>query len=264
MILTGLRELFECIQNSDHRIKTSYGVSKPVYGKTDPPSQGVGQGVAFGPTLWALISSKMIEQMKRKEHGVDMMSSLLLSLISIVCFAFVDDTDTVSSARSRTTTGEQMLPEFHETLNRWAGLLTVTGGEVSPEKSCWALIDFSWNGSDWEYRKEEDMPGECTLNDKYKNPHHLKWISTSEACETLRAYIAMDGNQTKHKESLEERSEEFGEKMIRSNCDPNTAIYTYNSSFIKSLEYSMVISDFTKKEWNQIVWKAKQRTLQKS
>ena len=69
MSLIGLRELFACIQNSDYRIKTSYGVSKPAYGKTDPPSQGVGQGVAFGPTLWALISSKMIDQMKRKGHG---------------------------------------------------------------------------------------------------------------------------------------------------------------------------------------------------
>ena len=85
---------------------------------------------------------------------------------------------------------------------------------MSPEKSCWVLIDFSWSGSDWEYREEENMPGACTLNDKYKNPHHLKRIPTSEACETLGTYLAMDGNQTKHKESLEEKSEEFGEKMI--------------------------------------------------
>ena len=61
MLSIGLRELFECIQNSDHHIKTSYGVSKPAYGKTDPPSQGVGQGIAFGPSLWTVISSKMIE-----------------------------------------------------------------------------------------------------------------------------------------------------------------------------------------------------------
>ena len=66
MSCIGLRELFECIQNSDHRIKTSYGVSKPAYGKSDPPSMGVGQGVAFGPALWALISSKMIEQIKKR------------------------------------------------------------------------------------------------------------------------------------------------------------------------------------------------------
>jgi len=73
---------------------------------------GVGQGIAFGPTLWFLISSKMIKQMKQKGHGADMMSSLSLSLISIVCFAFVDDTNLISSLPSRTTTGEQMIQEF--------------------------------------------------------------------------------------------------------------------------------------------------------
>ena len=60
----GVRALFKCIQNAKHRIKTSFGVSAPAYGKADPPIMGVGQGVAFGPSLWTLISSKMIEMMK--------------------------------------------------------------------------------------------------------------------------------------------------------------------------------------------------------
>ena len=108
------------------------------------------------------------------------------------------------------------------------------------------------------------MPRNCTLNDKFENPYNLKQISVSEACKTLGVYLAMDGNQKKHIELLQEKANEFAEKIIRSNCDPNTAIYTYNSCLMKSLEYSMVISDFTYTEWNQIVYQAKQRTLQKS
>ena len=33
---------------------------------------------------------------------------------------------------------------------------------------------------------------------------------------------------------------------------------------MKSIEYSMVISDFTKKDWNHIPYNAKRRSLQKS
>ena len=218
---------------------------------------GVGQGVAFGPSLWSLISSKMIEMMHRKGHGVDFASSLSLALVSIVCFAFVDDTDLINSARSRYTTGEQMIPEFQEALDRWAGALKATGGELAPAKSCFSLIDFTWNGSDWEYRSVEDMEANSTLNDKYGNQHNLKRIPVSEACETLGVYLAMDGNQKKHMESLKEKADEYGEKIIKSSCDPNTAIYTYNSCFMKSIEYSHVVSDFSYKEWNHMhsVWR---------
>ena len=149
-------------------------MSSPAYGKADPPIMGVGQGVLFGPSLFALISSKMIEMMKRKGYGTNLASSLSLTLVSIVCFAFVDDTDVINTGTSRTTTGEEMLPKFQEALDRWAGALKATGGELAPAKSCFALIDFQWNRSDWKYRSEEDMPGNCTLNDKFENPHNLK------------------------------------------------------------------------------------------
>ena len=107
------------------------------------------------------------------------------------------------------------------------------------------------------------MPGECTLNDKYGNPHLLQRTSASEAIKTLGVWMAMDGNQKKHKEVLKAKADAYGEKAIRSNCDPNTAIYSYNRCIMKGLEYSHVISNFTKQEWDDIVCQAKRRTLQK-
>lgn len=143
-----LQSLFEATQNADHSIKTSYGVSDPTYGKTNSPTMGTGQGARIGPSRFALLSCKMIEMMKRKDHGVDFLTSLLLSLISITCFAYIDDTDLVQSAPSRKRTGEEIIPDFQEALDRWAGAVQTTGGELAPHKSCFTLKDFEWNGND--------------------------------------------------------------------------------------------------------------------
>ena len=201
--------------------------------------------------------------MKRKGHGVELKASLSLAIISIVSFCFVDDTDLPMSAPSRTTKGEEIIQSFQEALDRWAGALKATGGELAPLKSCFALIDFRWTGKDWKYRNTNNMPGGCTLDDKYNNKIHLQRIEVTEAVETLGVFLSIDGLQTKHKTILKEKADEFAEKISMSNCDPNTAIYTFNTCLMKSLEYSLVTSNLTKKEWDEIIKKAKEKSLQK-
>ena len=108
------------------------------------------------------------------------------------------------------------------------------------------------------------MQGECTLDDKYGNKHHLKRIETSEAVETLGVYLAMDENSNKHREELKKKADKFAEQISKSNCDPNTALYTYRSCFMKSIDYSLVVSDFTGKELNSINCNAKRKSLHKA
>jgi hypothetical protein len=60
------RSLFETLQKADHHIKTGYGRSDKAYVNNDEPEphQGIGQGNGLGPTLWALLSSILIKNMK--------------------------------------------------------------------------------------------------------------------------------------------------------------------------------------------------------
>ena len=143
---TAAKVLFEVLQHAEHRIKTGFGVSKPAYGISFPPLAGTGQGNPAGPVCWTLISSIMIKVMKKRGHYVEMRSALSLSLISIVCFAFVDDTDLPISGKTRTTTGEELQQPFQEALDAWAHLISVTGGELCPKKSWCYIIDFVWTG----------------------------------------------------------------------------------------------------------------------
>ena len=79
-----------------------------MYGNEETPIQGSGQGNGFAPTVWGLISCKMIAMLKLKGHGAKFEAALSRKLLSIVCYAYVDDSDLPKTAATRTTTGEEL------------------------------------------------------------------------------------------------------------------------------------------------------------
>ena len=87
------RVLFQTLQEAMHHIKTGFGRSEAVYGNELIPISGIGQGNGLGPTLWALISTKLLRMMEKAGHGVHLLTSISLTALAMVGFAFVDDTD---------------------------------------------------------------------------------------------------------------------------------------------------------------------------
>ena len=133
------RAVFKVLQDAEYYIETRFGRSGKAYGNETVPRQGSRQGNGIGPTLLALISTKLIMMMFRKRHGVEILSATTLTLLSIVCFAFADDTD-LSITGQKHPSGKVLINPFQEAFDRWAGGLTVTGRELAPIKSWCYLI----------------------------------------------------------------------------------------------------------------------------
>ena len=93
----------------------------------------------------------MIKVMERRGHRVKLLSSISATLITLICFAFVDDTDLPCVASSVYESGESVALKFQKSLDDWAGTVKATGGELEPSKSWCYLIDFSWNRDKWVY-----------------------------------------------------------------------------------------------------------------
>ena len=58
------RFLMEVLHVAEHCIKTGFGVSQPLYRgckEGETPEMGLGQGNRNAPTIWCLISFRMIE-----------------------------------------------------------------------------------------------------------------------------------------------------------------------------------------------------------
>ena len=67
--------------------------------------------------LWTLILRKIIEVMKKRGHGVNLISPASLTMISVVSFPFVETTNLHMSTLTHNTTGEELQPLFQGKLN---------------------------------------------------------------------------------------------------------------------------------------------------
>jgi len=245
--------LFYTLQKAKHHIKTGFGRSEAVYDNEEVPIMGIVQGNGLGPTLWCLISTIIFRMMEKAGHGVSMVSALSLTLVQLVGFAFVDDTDLFCAAKMSYTTAEVLSVDFQAALHQWTGGLIATGGAIAPEKSFCYLIDFLWTGSTWKYRKLEDLPREFTIQDKTGSTFPLQRYEVSYADKTLGVHIAMDGNKDAEIVYLTKVSATFGQQLRTAKCEKNAAIYALQFSLMKPLEYPMVVTQLDEATWSKIL-----------
>jgi hypothetical protein len=92
---------FTLIQNLEHKIGTAYGDSDKTYGGKlwVIPMQGVYQGHGAGPTIWAVVSSPLLQILKEQGFGTFFKASITNNTIRLVGYAFVDDTDLIQTGK---------------------------------------------------------------------------------------------------------------------------------------------------------------------
>ena len=134
MAAAPVKSMLATLQKAKHHVSTAFGISAKTYGsRRNPPLQGIGQGNGAGPAIWAVISTVIIAVMATHGHGFNILSAMSLSLVSFVCYAFVDDTDVIHSASSTAVAGEEVIEEMQVILDRWGGVLRATGGALASD-----------------------------------------------------------------------------------------------------------------------------------
>jgi hypothetical protein len=112
--------MFETLQKLEHHVRTVFGESKICYvqrGKV--PIQGVGQGNGAGPQIWALVSTPVLNMLRETGLGATFLSALSQISTTLVGFAFVDDTDLITSGPRMPL--KEVVSRIQESLNAWEG-----------------------------------------------------------------------------------------------------------------------------------------------
>jgi hypothetical protein len=116
-----------------------------------------------GPARWSAIATANIEAMRDEGYDYSTWSLIRQRAITVVCFAFVDDTDLIHLAQDPEVSMQQMLTDAQDPLTLWEGLLQGTGGALAPKKSYWYLVDVIRHKGKWTYTRESQRPFEMTL-----------------------------------------------------------------------------------------------------
>ena len=97
------------LQQAQHFVSTAFGRSSNSYGtQMAEPMQGIGQGNGCGLAAWLAVRVPIIEMMRTAGYGFNLLTALSCTLISFVCYAFVDDTDIICTATEVTTSGKEV------------------------------------------------------------------------------------------------------------------------------------------------------------
>ena len=90
------------------------------------------------------------------------------------------------------------------------------------------------------------MPRDISIPDKDGTMITIPRKEPSSANESLGIQLTLTGNQDKQKKVLKQKSEIFATQINKKRCNKNSALETFECSFMPSLSYCMAIIQFSK------------------
>jgi hypothetical protein len=214
-----------------------------------PPIQGVGQGNGAGPQIWALVSTTVLNMLRKYGHGASFRSAMSNKKLALVGYAFVDDTDLVSANNASPSA---TIDAMQQSLTAWEGGIRTTGGAIVPEKSHWYLIEFGWKDGQPFYQPASNTVGEIRVRNAVGQLQPLRRLEPWEAERTLGIRLAPDGNMTSQMQYMESKANEWAAK-IRSGWLPRHLTWlAWKTTIQKTLEYPLPVTTLSQAQCKRL------------
>ena len=246
--------MFSTIQKLNHHIRTVHGISTSSFSGSqwDTPIHGVGQGNGAGPQIWAAVSTPLLNLLRAEACGSSFQSSLSMSKLDFVGYAFVDDTDLVASHYNNFS-GPQVVADIQRSLSAWQGAIQASGGAIVPEKSHWYFVDFTWTQGNASYKKVKSTPGILQVHDSTGQLCTLRQLQPSEAERTLGLRLAPDGNMKSQIQHMRSTAVEWSDRIRAGHLSRNLAFQAMLTTILKTLEYPLPVTTLTEDQCNHIM-----------
>lgn len=259
-----IASMFTTIQKMKHYTRTAFGTSDTYYGGYDweQDPDGILQGNGMGPTIWAAVSTPILEMMRGEGFGITFIAPFSGDQETICGFAFVDDADLAEMA-DEDCSKIGLLLKTQQALDLWEGGISTTGGAIVPHKSDWVIADFEWNNAIWSY-KSKDTRDKLYIKGEDGNKAPLKQLDTSTGRLTLGVHIAADGNWKDQVKYLRDKSKDWAEAIRAGHIQRKDAWTALNMTIMKSLEYCLPATTLSATQLDKIYSPAITRGLSAS
>ena len=257
--------MFSTIQQLNHHIRTVHGDSATSFsGKHwNVPIHGVGQGNGAGPQIWAAVSTPLLNLLRSERCGSYLCSSISGEQLHFVGYAFVDDTDLVSS-HYLNTSGRTVIHDLQRSVNAWQGGINASGGALVPEKSHWYFVDFKWNQGKPSYKTIQETPAGITIRGINGQIQPLRQLQPWEAERTLGVRLAPDGNMKSQAIYMRQTAEKWSD-AIRSGHLPRHLIWqAMHTTILKTMSYPLPATTLTESQCDHIMAPILQACLPRS
>jgi Reverse transcriptase (RNA-dependent DNA polymerase) len=241
--------MFSAIDEMRHYTRTSFGDSEGWYKRQDQRFHGILQGNGAGPTMWATISSPLLDRLREEGFGVQITNNNTNESVAIPAFAFVDDTDLIQEI----TNEEDYITQAQNMLNVWDNSLRATGGALVAEKCSWFLLKHRWQNNKWELLSNEESPGALQMQNHDGSLCPLKRYEPNESVSALGLMFSPSGDTGAHLQMLLDKAHRWAEIIKHSGLSRTDVWYSLNTMILKSLEYSMLASTLSQSDLNAVM-----------
>jgi hypothetical protein len=203
------------IQNMKYYLRTAFGDSDRFSSSISAllRYQGACQGNKGAPALWLVISVFLVLMLHCLGHVARICSAMSLAVFVFAGFLFVDDTDLITVAVNCKESPTQVTARMQVAVDAWHGGLHTTGGALKAAKSSWGLIAFYWEQGQWHYATKLSSPQELTIPNLDCTRTPMSRYDPSEAIKVVGVLQALDGNMTAQMDSLQARTDTWGEQI---------------------------------------------------
>jgi hypothetical protein len=243
--------MFQTIQELSHHTRTVVGESQTGYKSNSTiPIQGVGQGNGAGPQIWAVVSTRFLNMLRNKGLGAKFRSAISGDSRTLVGYAFVDDTDLVTSEPQGSK--DEIITKMQDSLDTWEGGLRATGGAIVPEKSHWYLIEFGWNKGMPFYKSVSDAPATLKVKDHLGIIRELQQLEPGQAERTLGVRLAPDGNMDAQFEYMKTTASNWSKKLRTGHLPRHLTWKAWRTTILKTLEYPLPVTTLSRPQCNKL------------
>ena len=247
--------MFTTIQNLTHTVRTAFGDSKKSFHQNiwAAPLHGVGQGNGAGPAIWAVVSSPILDLLRKEGIGAAFKMNLTGKVVKVLGYSFVDDTDLVVGGNC--DYHDDITSEMQRALDLWQTGIEATGGALVPEKSFWSEVSFEWDETgQWNYCNNITPNSKIIMKDMTNEEKTLKKIQPDEAIETLGVHLTTNGSDDIQFQVLRSKAVDWANKVKKGGMlSRNDAWICLQSTILRSLEYPLPVTCLTREQCTKIM-----------
>jgi hypothetical protein len=250
--------MLDTISKMKHYIRTSFGDSDSTYQQEDVPFHGILQGNGAGPTIWAMISSILLDKLRHKGLGVQIQTKDN-QIITIPAFAFVDDTDLLQQLDNENdNTSPQMA------VNEWADDLHTTGGLIIGDKCGFQVVLHKWDKDDWSIDPNMNEHIQITVKNEEGIPTNIKQCPPFSGEIALGIAFSPTGSMTDEVTHLRNKTTNWAQKIAKANLTTYEAWTALRTTIFKTIEYALPATSLSKQDVHRIISPALNTGLSKA
>ena len=250
--------MLDTIAKMKHYIRTSFGDSDSTYQQGDIPFHGILQGNGAGPTIWAMISSILLDKLRHKGIGVRI-QTLNNGILLIPAFAFVDDTDLLQQLED-----ENDVESPQNAVNEWATDLQTTGGSLVGDKCFYQVITHKWEQDTWKIDPNTNDRIKISIKNEQGEPIPIKQSSTETGEVALGIAFSPRGSMADEIQYLRNKTTKWSEKISKANLTHYEAWTALRTTVFKTIEYALPATMLSKKDIQYIISPALNSGLSKA